>query len=111
MSAAPGSILERRLTDALAGFRRDGVYKQLNHIETPQDARVQMEGRAEAFILSSNNYLGLSDHPDVVAAGHDGLDGLVPAPPRSASSRDVTIHRELEAACARLVGTESALSL
>ncbi|HRX20005.1 MAG TPA: glycine C-acetyltransferase, partial [Gemmatimonadales bacterium] len=96
---------------ALDGFRRDGVYKTLNHLESPQAARVRMEGRGEVIILSSNNYLGLSDHPTVIAAGKHGLDAFGAG---TASVRFIcgtfTIHRDLEAACARLVGTEAALS-
>jgi len=103
--------LETRLRTALDGFRRDGVYKTLNHLESPQAARVRMEGRGEVIILSSNNYLGLSDHPTVIAAGKHGLDAFGAG---TASVRFIcgtfTIHRDLEAACARLVGTEAALS-
>ncbi|PKL93940.1 MAG: glycine C-acetyltransferase [Gemmatimonadetes bacterium HGW-Gemmatimonadetes-1] len=105
------NTLDTRLNAQLDGFRRDGVYKTLNHIASPQGPRVIMEGRGEVIILSSNNYLGLSDHPDVVAAGKDGLGQFGAG---TASVRFIcgtfTIHRELEAACARLVGTEAALS-
>lgn len=105
------NALDTRLTAQLDDFRRDGVYKTLNHIDSPQGARVTMEGRGEVIILSSNNYLGLSDHPDVVAAGKRGLDRFGAG---TASVRFIcgtfTIHRELETACARLVGTEAALS-
>src|SRR5688572_25673218 len=70
-----------------------------------------MEGRGEVIILSSNNYLGLSNEPGVVKAGKEGLDRFGAG---TASVRFIcgtfTIHRELEKACARLVGTESALS-
>ena len=66
--------LTARLTAELDQFRREGVYKRLNYLASPQGARVQMEGRGEVVILSSNNYLGLCAHPDVVAAGHAALD-------------------------------------
>ncbi len=105
------SPLEHRVTAALAQFHQDGVYKRLNHLESPQAARVRMEGRGEVIILSSNNYLGLSNQPEVVAAGHQGLDRFGAG---TASVRFIcgtfTIHRELEAACARLVGTAASLS-
>jgi len=62
-------------------------------------------------ILSSNDYLGLANQPEVVAAGKAGIDRYGAG---TASVRFIcgtfTIHRELEQACARLVGTESALS-
>ncbi len=105
------NALDQRLATELDGFRRDGVYKRLTHIASPQDARVTMEGRGEIIVLSSNNYLGLSNDPEVIAAGKAGLDQFGAG---TASVRFIcgtfTIHRELEAACARLVGTEAALS-
>lgn len=103
--------LEQRLQTELDGFRRDGVYKRLNHIETPQAPRVRMEGRGEVIVLSSNNYLGLANDPAVVAAGKRGLDEFGAG---TASVRFIcgtfTVHRDLEAACARLVGTAASLS-
>jgi glycine C-acetyltransferase len=70
-----------------------------------------MEGRGEILILSSNNYLGLSDEPSVVRAGIDGLEKFGAG---TASVRFIcgtfTIHRELEQAVARFVGTEASLS-
>jgi glycine C-acetyltransferase len=100
-----------RLQADLDAFRRDGVYKRLNHLDSPQAARVRMEGRGEVLILSSNNYLGLADLPEVVEAGKAGLDRFGAG---TASVRFIcgtfTVHRELEEALARLVGTESSLS-
>jgi glycine C-acetyltransferase len=105
------SALDQRLRADLDGFRRDAVYKRLNFLESPQAARVRMEGRGEVIILSSNNYLGLSNQPEVVAAGHAGLDRFGAG---TASVRFIcgtfTVHRELESALARLAGTASALS-
>lgn len=103
--------LDQRLRQELDQFQRDGVYKRLNYLEGPQAPRARMEGRGEIIILSSNNYLGLSNEPEVIAAGHEGLDRYGAG---TASVRFIcgtfTIHRELEAALARLVGCESSLS-
>jgi glycine C-acetyltransferase len=103
--------LEARLEQALEGFVRDGVYKRLNYLDSPQAPRVEMEGRGEVIILSSNNYLGLSNQPEVVAAGKAALDRYGAG---TASVRFIcgtfTIHRALEHACARLVGTPASLS-
>jgi glycine C-acetyltransferase len=92
-------------------LKADRVYKTLNHLSSPQAARVQMEGRGEVLILSSNNYLGLCDEPSVIEAGIDGLRTFGAG---TGSVRFIcgtfTIHRELEAALARFVGTEAALS-
>jgi glycine C-acetyltransferase len=92
-------------------LKADRVYKRLNHIESPQAARVRMEGRGEVVILSSNNYLGLANDPAVVDAGVDALRRYGAG---TASVRFIcgtfTVHRELEAALARFVGTEASLS-
>ena len=101
------SALERQLEQ----FRQDRVYKRLNYLDSPQSAWVQMEGRGEVLILSSNNYLGLCDEPAVVEAGIDALRRYGAG---TASVRFIcgtfAIHRDLENALARFVGTESSLS-
>jgi 7-keto-8-aminopelargonate synthetase and related enzymes len=79
------SPLDSRIEAELDQFRRDGVYKHLNYIESPQAPRVRMEGRGEVIVLSSNNYLGLSNEPEVVAAGQAALDHYGAVPPRFAS--------------------------
>ncbi len=103
--------LEQRLAGQLEEFRRDGVYKRLNYLDSPQGPVVRMEGRGEVIILSSNNYLGLSAQPEIVAAGKRALDRFGAG---TGSVRFIcgtfTIHRDLEEACARLVGTEASLS-
>ncbi len=102
---------DRRLEAELEAFIRDGVYKRLNFLDSPQAARVQMEGRGEVIILSSNNYLGLSNQAEVIAAGKAALDRWGAG---TASVRFIcgtyAVHRSLEAACARLVGTGASLS-
>lgn len=101
------SSLEARLQQ----LRDERVYKQLNYLDSPQAARVQMEGRGEVLILSSNNYLGLCAEPAVVEAGIDGLRRFGAG---TGSVRFIcgtfTVHRELEVALARFVGTEASLS-
>ena len=105
------TVVNQRLAAELEKFKRDGVYKRLNYLDSPQDARVQMEGRGEIIILSSNNYLGLSAIPEVMAAGKEAIDRFGAG---TASVRFIcgtfTIHRELETALAELVGTEASLS-
>ena len=110
MSGAPNA-LDQRIKSQLDQFRKDAVYKTFNFLESPQAPRVQMEGRGSIIILSSNNYLGLSDDPVVMAAGKGAIDEFGAG---TASVRFIcgtfTIHRDLEAACARLVGTEASVS-
>lgn len=99
------------LETELQQFKRDGVYKRLNYLEGPQGARTRMEGRGEVVILSSNNYLGLCNEPEVVAAGRAALERYGAG---TGSVRFIcgtfSIHRELEAALARLVGCASSLT-
>lgn len=103
--------VQTRLQAELAQFLKDGVYKRLNYLDSPQAPRVKMEGRGDIIILSSNNYLGLSNVPEVVAAGKAGLDRFGAG---TASVRFIcgtfTVHRELEEALARFAGTESSLT-
>jgi glycine C-acetyltransferase len=100
-----------RLEAELEQFKQDGVYKRLNYLEAPQAARTRMQGRGEVVILSSNNYLGLCNTPDVVAGGKRALDEFGAG---TGSVRFIcgtfTIHRELEQALARFVGCESSLT-
>ena len=99
------------LESKLQQLRDDRVYKRLNHLASPQAARVQMEGRGEVLILSSNNYLGLAAEPAVIDGGIDALRRYGAG---TASVRFIcgtfTIHRELEQAVARFVGTEASMS-
>ncbi len=95
----------------LEQLRKDGVYKRLNYLDSPQAPRVKMEGRGDVVILSSNNYLGLCSVPEVVAAGKAALDRYGAG---TGSVRFIcgtfTIHRELETALARFVGCQSSLT-
>jgi len=100
-----------RLEAELEQFKQDGVYKRLNYLEAPQAARTRMQGRGDVVILSSNNYLGLCNAPEVVAAGKRALDQFGAG---TGSVRFIcgtfTIHRELEEALAHFVGCESSLT-
>jgi len=101
----------RELQAELDALHAAGTYKRLNHLESPQGPRVRMEGRGEVIVLSSNNYLGLANEPAVVEAGIDALRRYGAG---TASVRFIcgtfTVHRELEAALARFVGTEASMS-
>ena len=105
------SVLANELQSELDALKAAGTYKRLNHIEGPQGARVRMEGHGEVIVLSSNNYLGLTSEPAVIEAGVQGLHKYGAG---TASVRFIcgtfTVHRELEAALARFVGTEASLS-
>jgi glycine C-acetyltransferase len=103
--------LDTDLGHELDTLRAGGTYKRFNTLTSPQGPVVQMEGRGEVLVLSSNDYLGLAGHPEVIDAGIEGLRRYGAG---TASVRFICgtfePHRELEAAVARLVGTEAALS-
>ncbi len=88
-----------------------GTWKTLQYLEGPMAGRTAMENRGEVIILSSNNYLGLSNHPQVIAASKAALDRYGAG---TASVRFIcgtfSIHRELEEELARFARTEATLS-
>jgi glycine C-acetyltransferase len=108
--AQPTQFVSDLVTE-LNQLKQDRVYKRPNYLESPQAARVEMEGRGQVLIMSSNNYLGLCNEPSVVEAGIDGLRRYGAG---TSSVRFIcgtyTIHRTLEAALARFVGAEASLS-
>jgi glycine C-acetyltransferase len=103
--------LKTELQAELDALKAAGTYKRLNYLESPQGARVRMEGRGEVIVLSSNNYLGLANEPAVVQAGIHALEQYGAG---TASVRFIcgtfALHRDLETALARFVGTEASLS-
>jgi glycine C-acetyltransferase len=103
--------LESRLRAELDALREAGTYKRFNTLCSPQGPLVEMEGRGEVLVLSSNNYLGLADRPEVVEAG---IEGLRQYGAGTASVRFICgtfePHLELERELADLVGTEASLT-
>jgi glycine C-acetyltransferase len=108
--ANPPNRLEETLAAELASLRAKNLYKQLRTLESPQGARVRMNGR-DILMLSSNNYLGLADHPRVLAAMKEGIDTHGSG---TASVRFICgttdLHRELERRIAAFLGREAALT-
>jgi glycine C-acetyltransferase len=105
------STLREQIGVELDALRDAGTYKRFNTLESPQGPVVHMAGRGEVIVLSSNNYLGLADHPDVVRAGIEGLERYGAG---TASVRFIcgtfAPHLELERALAELSETDAALS-
>ena len=95
----------------LDALRESGTFKHFNTLLSPQGPVVEMEGRGEVIVLSSNNYLGLAADPRVVEAGIEGLRRYGAG---TASVRFIcgtfAPHHELERMLADLSGTESALT-
>jgi glycine C-acetyltransferase len=97
-------------TEAL---KSEGLFKQERLIAGPQQAAINVRSNgetAEVLNLCANNYLGLANHPEVIAAAHKALDqfGYGMASVRFICGTQ-TIHRELEDRISRFLGTEDTI--
>jgi glycine C-acetyltransferase len=99
----------------LGQIKADGIFKEERYIHAPQAAEIEVEFPTGAALkrvinLCANNYLGLSSHPDVVAAAHAGLDtrGYGMSSVRFICGTQ-DIHRELENKLTAFLGTEDTL--
>ena len=103
------TAVREQLVQELSGIQAQGLWKAETIITSPQGAEIQVGGRT-LLNFCANNYLGLSAHPEVLAAAHHALDthgfGL-------SSVRFICgtqdLHKQLEAAIARFVGMEDAI--
>jgi glycine C-acetyltransferase len=104
------SRFQSHLAAALDDIRRAGLYKSERVIQTPQGTHVRVSDGKPVLNLCANNYLGLAQHPDVIAAAHRGLDewgyGL-------ASVRFIcgtqSIHKQLEARLSEFLGADDTI--
>ena len=62
------------ITARLNGLRDEGLYKTERVIASKQSGLIALQGGVEAINLCANNYLGLADNPQVIAAAHEALD-------------------------------------
>jgi glycine C-acetyltransferase len=109
------TTLQETYRNELASMKEKGLLKEERYIHSPQAAHITVEypaGAAQKSVINlcANNYLGLSSHPEVIRAAHAALDargyGL-------SSVRFICgtqdIHRELEHALTRFLGTEDTI--
>lgn len=105
------SPLNDQITADLAAMKAAGTLKTFRHLSSPMDTNVTLAERGETLVMSSNNYLGLANHPQVVQAGVDALKEFGAG---TASVRFIcgtfTIHDRIEAALAKLHRREAALT-
>jgi len=105
------ATFEQKLQSDIDKLKTAGTYKSLRHITTPMAPEVHMEEAGDVIVLSSNNYLGLSDEPSVIAAGKKGLDKYGAG---TASVRFICgtfdIHRTLENRIAQFLSTKASLT-
>lgn len=103
------SNFKEHLQSTIDGIREAGLCKSERVIDSPQDARIEVGGR-EVLNMCANNYLGLSDHPEIVAAAHKGLDewGFGLSSVRFICGTQA-IHKELERKISEFLGTEDTI--
>lgn len=77
--------MKDELLDTLAEIEAAGLTKHERELTSPQNAHITT-AKAEAINFCANNYLGLADHPDVVAAAAPAAGGCGPAPRGRAAS-------------------------
>ncbi|MEQ9260181.1 MAG: glycine C-acetyltransferase [Roseovarius sp.] len=98
------------LGERLEGLREEGLYKTERVITSMQAGEVRLAGGAQVVNLCANNYLGLADNAEVIAAAHKGLDryGFGMASVRFICGTQEE-HKELEARIAGYLGMEDAI--
>ncbi len=100
----------QQLQKTLNDIEAAGLYKRERVITTPQGVEIRVQEGQEVLNFCANNYLGLADHPDVIAAAHNALDdhgfGL-------ASVRFICgtqdLHKELEQTISDFFGTDDTI--
>lgn len=101
--------MKKHIEGELSAIRESGFFKSERVLEGPQGVKITVKGR-EVLNMCANNYLGLSSHPAIVKAAHEGLDrwgyGL-------SSVRFICgtqeLHKELEAKLSGFLGTEDTI--
>ncbi len=101
--------------NTIEGIQAAGLFKEERYIHSPQSPEIEVEFPIGAQIkkcinMCSNNYLGLSSHPEVISAAHAGLDnrGYGMSSVRFICGTQ-DIHRELENRLTQFLGTEDSL--
>jgi glycine C-acetyltransferase len=98
------------ITQEVDGLKSQGLYNRIRTIESPQGAWLKVDGK-KVLNFCSNNYLGLADHPKLVAAAKKAADemGVGPAAVRTIAGT-TTLHLELERRLAAFKGVEAAIT-
>ena len=105
------TALDAELRKELQGMREAGTLKRMLVLTSPQGPAVEVEGRGELLCLCSNDYLGLANHPAVVAAAGEGLEryGAGTASVRFICGK-FEPHVELERDLASFMSTDASLT-
>jgi glycine C-acetyltransferase len=101
---------DQQLANTLAEIRSQGLYKTERIITSPQDAKIEITGGRRVLNMCANNYLGLANHPALIAAAKEALDthGFGMASVRFICGTQ-DIHKDLEGALTKFLGTEDTI--
>lgn len=101
--------IKEHLSQELSSIKEDGLFKSERVIEGEQGAEIQVNGK-KVLNFCSNNYLGLSSHPEVIQAAKQAMDthGYGMSSVRFICGTQ-DIHKELEAKLAEFLGTEDTI--
>src|SRR5919112_1554056 len=101
---------KNQIARTLEEIEAQGLYKKERIITSPQDAHIKVAGGGEVLNMCANNYLGLADHPALIAAAKEALDthGFGMASVRFICGTQ-DIHKDLEDELTRFLGTEETI--
>ena len=107
----PNIDFQRRSRELLESLKDSRQLKEFYYLQGALGPTAHIAGIGETIVLCSNNYLGLANHPEVIAAGAEGLAtyGAGTSSVRFICG-SLACHTELEATISRFVKTEAALS-
>ena len=105
------TILAEKLETGIQQMKGSGTYKTFRYLRSPMDSTVNEEEKGDLIVMSSNNYLGFANNPNIIRAGKEALDkyGVGTASVRFICGT-YDIHRELEKAIASFFRTEASLT-
>jgi len=98
------------VSEEIQALKEAGLYNNIRTLDSPQGAWLDIEGQ-HVLNFSSNNYLGLANHPRLVEAAHKALDqfGVGPGAVRTIAGT-MRLHTELDRRMARFKGVDSAIT-
>src|SRR5881397_3143773 len=101
---------EKQLSQIIEEIKSQGLFKTERVITSPQDAHIAITGGKRVLNMCANNYLGLADHPALIAAAKEALDthGFGMASVRFICGTQ-DIHKDLEDELTRFLGTEDTI--
>ena len=102
--------LTQRYAATLDDIRAAGLYKSERIITSPQSAEIELADGRNVLNFCANNYLGLADHPDIIASAKEALDthGFGMASVRFICGTQ-DLHKQLEKTIADFFGTEDTI--